>query len=489
MFPFAFLAENQHLGLTEIVPPAQPSFTVVQTNELEKPGNFIQPESFVLTVGAAFRDREEDLHNYIAHLAGKGAVAIGFGISSVFDAVPEAVVDSVREQGIGLFEVSRPVPFSRILSAVNDERHRRTTAEQQQRDHAQQLLLQAQEKLTRTATSGELRALTRDAAEALEARVRIKDPNGRLLAEQVSRSFNAMKKTYSSSYKISSETQQPYTVEVTSTRAITDEDRSLIRHYAGLAATLLARPAQLRRIHNQLNSFALRLQLGINDGADDSSDLYADTLDSPLDADGFTRPIVIAAQSRLAMQTVWEKLDREAQQRDELLHALNISEAAFLLAVRPEASVRSVLDDLGEHSDRVRIAVGSPVQLKQLTLEQIDQLALRTKTLKPGDVAQTNDSGLPWLREPGVAEALAARYEEIFGRLVSYDAAHGTDYEITLAQYLRHSAQLGGTAEALGVHRHTVRTRIAKIQKLCEISLDNPAHFSEAYLAMTAFAP
>ena len=133
--------------------------------------------------------------------------------------------------------------------------------------------------------------------------------------------------------------------------------------------------------------------------------------------------------------------------------------------------------------------MGSPVQLKQLTREQIDQLALRTKTLKPGDVAQTNDSGLPWLREPGVAEALAARYEEIFGRIASYDAAHGTDYEITLAQYLRHSAQLGGTAEALGVHRHTVRTRIAKIQKLCEISLDNPAHFSEAYLAMTAFAP
>ena len=483
MFPFSFLTKYSGLGVTEILPAPTASFSVVQVNELEAPEHFIQPESFVLTVGAAFRDRAGDLPTYIQHLADQGAIAIGFGISDVYDEIPQQVLDAARAHNLGLYEVSRPVPFSRIISAVYEEQHRRSTAEQQQRAYAQQQLLQSQENLTRTAISGDIKAVTNDVAEALEARVAISDPNGRVVAEQVSRRFNAMKKTYSSSYKISSDTQRPYTVDVTSTRVITGEDRSLIRHYAGLAATLLSRPTQLRRAHNQLNSFALRLQLGIKD----DEAIYADTVDAPVDADGFVRPIVIATQSRRAMATVLETLDRQAHKRDQLLHALHLTETAFVLVVRPEVIVRNVLDDLGEHASRVRIAAGSPVVLAGLTPEHVDQLEARTRTLRPGDVSYTNDSTLPWLHEPAVTQALAARREEIFGRLASHDAAHGTDLEKTLGVFLRHSAQLANTADALGVHRHTVRTRIEKIQNLCEISLDNPAHFSEAYLAMTAF--
>ena len=103
-------------------------------------------------------------------------------------------------------------------------------------------------------------------------------------------------RTHTTSYKISSETQQPYTVDVTSTRVITGEDRSLIRHYAGLAATLLSRPAQLRRVHNQINSYALRIQLGIKN----AEELYADVgvellgvLDSQLDAQGIGVDLVV----------------------------------------------------------------------------------------------------------------------------------------------------------------------------------------------------
>lgn len=483
MFPFSFLTKNSRLGVTEIISAPTASFSVVQTNELEAPEHFIRPESFVLTVGAAFRDRCEELPAYIQHLAEQGAVAVGFGISDVFGSVPEPVIDSARKHNIGLYEVARPVPFSRIVSAVYEEQHRRSTAEQHQRAYAQQQLLQAQEKLTRTAISGDMKALTRDVAESLEARVAISDANGRIIAEQVARSYNAMKKTHTTSYKISSETQQPYIVHVTSTRVITGEDRSLIRHYAGLAATLLSRPAQLRRVHNQINSYALRIQLGIKN----AEELYADSVDAPVDADGFARPIVIATQSRRAMQTVLDTLDRHAHNRDQLLHALRLTETTFLLVVRPEINIRHILDDLGEHSSRVRIAAGSPVVLAGLTPEHVGQLEARTRTLRPGDVSQTSDTNLPWLHEPAVAQALAARREEIFGRLNSYDAAHGTELEKTLAVFLRHSAQLANTADALGVHRHTVRTRIEKIQHMCEISLDNPAHFSEAYLAMTAF--
>ena len=153
MFSFAFLADNQHLGLTEIVAPPKPSFTVVQINELETPGSFIQPKSFVLTVGAAFRDNPDGLRGHIEHLAQQGAVAVGFGISTVFGRIPDAVVDAARENNVGLFEVSRPVPFATILSAVHEEQHRRSTAEQEKSAYLHQQLLHSQEKLTQTATA------------------------------------------------------------------------------------------------------------------------------------------------------------------------------------------------------------------------------------------------------------------------------------------------------------------------------------------------
>lgn len=479
---FSWLLGDRTLGLTEVFPSAQATFSVVQINELEAPGSFIQPDSFVLTVGAAFRGREPDLAGYVAHLAQQGAVAVGFGISSVFGEIPQTVIDSAREHGVGLYEVSRPVPFARILSAVHEEQNRRLIATEQQRARAQHKLLSAQEKLTRTAISGDLAALTADVAEVLEAHVLIKDPALRLLERSTAHGFDPKKQTYFSSYKISTAAHRPYMVEVTSTRVITDEARSLIRHYAGLAATLLARPAQLRRVHNQLNSFALRIQLGLGD----ETELFSETVNKPTDSDGFTRPVVIAAQSQRALRTVLTALDHAAAERDELLHTLHVAEAKLLLVVHPDVTLRNVLNDLGEHRKRVRVASGSPVLLTRLSPEHVSHLVARTRTLAPGDATSTSDSALPWLREPAVNRALSARRTEIFGRLNSYDAAHGTDYEKTLAIYLRHGGHIAHSADALGAHRHTVRTRIEKIQKLCEINLDNPAHFSEAFLAMTA---
>ncbi|WP_288832677.1 helix-turn-helix domain-containing protein [uncultured Corynebacterium sp.] len=43
--------------------------------------------------------------------------------------------------------------------------------------------------------------------------------------------------------------------------------------------------------------------------------------------------------------------------------------------------------------------------------------------------------------------------------------------------------QLAQTAEALGIHRHTARNRIARIQELCDVDLSDPATFAEIFFA------
>ncbi|WP_230471764.1 helix-turn-helix domain-containing protein [Corynebacterium fournieri] len=85
-----------------------------------------------------------------------------------------------------------------------------------------------------------------------------------------------------------------------------------------------------------------------------------------------------------------------------------------------------------------------------------------------------------------MAEALVAQRRELFGVLEAEDAARNTDYARTLSVFLQHGGQLAHTADALGVHRHTVRSRMARIQKLCGIDLSDPATFAEAFFAATA---
>ena len=70
--------------------------------------------------------------------------------------------------------------------------------------------------------------------------------------------------------------------------------------------------------------------------------------------------------------------------------------------------------------------------------------------------------------------------------LETEDTKHQTDYARTLAVFLQQGGQLGHTAEALGIHRHTARSRIARIQELCGIDLSDPATFAEAFFAATA---
>ena len=86
---FSWLVNNRPLALVQLVAPGSATFSVVQPSELEDASEFIQPHSLVLTVGIAFKDREEHLAAYIDHLADAGAVAVGFGTGLIFQAVPD----------------------------------------------------------------------------------------------------------------------------------------------------------------------------------------------------------------------------------------------------------------------------------------------------------------------------------------------------------------------------------------------------------------
>lgn len=78
--------------------------------------------------------------------------------------------------------------------------------------------------------------------------------------------------------------------------------------------------------------------------------------------------------------------------------------------------------------------------------------------------------------------SLDARAEETYSRLLTYDQQHGTELAPTLAAYLHSGSLIAATSELLGVHRHTVRTRLARIAEVCEVDLSSPVVCAELLL-------
>ena len=473
---FTWLLHKPELALRQVAAPSAGSFALAQTNELEDATEFIQPDSLVLTVGIAFKDNQSDLGRYVDHLADAGAVAIGFGTGLTFATIPEQVVTTTRRRGIGLFEVPRQIPFISILTAIHQEQRRRAQLEQQR-------LIDDQERLTRAAIAGSLDMLVSVAADLLDAGVRINGPGAAPVASAESAGYERAvkdgKRLRTSTHRLVSGPQRPYSLEVTSAQR---PPAALLRHCAGLADMLLARPAELRAARNELNAFALSARFGLGDEAA----LLPRGFDTPIDDSGLTRPAVITADRRRALEQARSALDTAADTHGHFLYAAPLDRLSMVVLVHPDQDGAELLAALGPTAQRVRVAVSRPLPAADLDAAHIRALKSRCGVLALGDSALPGSSRASWLTEPAVAEALRAQRKELFGVLETEDAERHTDYARTLTVFLQHGGQLAQTAEALGIHRHTARSRIARIQELCGIDLADPATFAEAFFAATS---
>ncbi len=79
----------------------------------------------------------------------------------------------------------------------------------------------------------------------------------------------------------------------------------------------------------------------------------------------------------------------------------------------------------------------------------------------------------------------AARLGDVLDALRDADGAHGPLLQ-TLRAYLAEHGALGSTAAALGVHRQTLASRLARIEELTGLSLASPDDRTAAWLAVRA---
>ncbi|MFC0848218.1 MULTISPECIES: PucR family transcriptional regulator [Streptomyces] len=112
--PLAALLARPDLGLRQIAGPPDAVVHWVHASEMADPYPYLLGGELLLTAGVQLTDPER----YAARVAQAGAAALGFGLAPVYDTVPAALVAACERHGLPLVEVPPPTTFTAIARAV-----------------------------------------------------------------------------------------------------------------------------------------------------------------------------------------------------------------------------------------------------------------------------------------------------------------------------------------------------------------------------------
>ncbi|MEV6791526.1 PucR family transcriptional regulator [Streptomyces sp. NPDC051320] len=114
--PLAALLGRRDLGLRHLAGPAADDSAVhwVHTSEMADPYPYLLGGELLLTAGVQLSDPDR----YVARIVAAGGAALGFGVTPVYDTVPAALAEACDRHGLPLVEVPPGTPFTAVARAV-----------------------------------------------------------------------------------------------------------------------------------------------------------------------------------------------------------------------------------------------------------------------------------------------------------------------------------------------------------------------------------
>ena len=463
----------------------------VHSSDLADPTPFLTEDVVLLTTGTQFGDPRVTADDYVARLRARGVRALGFGTEVVRDGIPTALLDACGEAGLALFEVPYRTPFIAVARAAAEAVAARTYA---RRTWA----LAAQRSLA-------LAALRPDGFDATLA--------------ELARQLGAWVGLYDAA-GVRTHAHGDPAVDAATRSAIDAEASVVLRRGAGTGAAvrLGAHPVSLQT----LGSGGRRGVLAV----------------AGVDLDQEARGVVtaVAATAGLALEQrrltagAWSRLrgalvDLLAAGHVDLVrtvatdawadfpsepYAIGLGDATTPSGARElldqyagagrlfygrdddgvllvvTAADRAVLDDIAERMPW-RLGVADAPTDRDVPAARERARAARVHATTghavhiddaPGDLVADLASGAG----AGIARA---RAEAALEPLRAHDRRTGAALEATLVAWLEHDGAHEATARTLGVHRHTVRTRIAAAQRLLGRDLSSFSARASVWLALT----
>lgn len=460
----------------------------VHSSDLADPTPFLAEDLALLTTGTQF-DRDSDIDLYVGRLADRGVVGLGFGTEVHRPGIPDDLIEACARRGMPLFEVPYRTPFIAVARAHSEAIAAQAYARRSWAlDTQRALALAALRPRGLDATLAELGrrlgvwAGMFDATGALvhahprdSLRAAVLAELGDRVGEVLTRGLEA-----GQSLAVGGQTFMLFTVGrggqlrgviALAIDALDSEARTVVTSVIAMAGLALEQSEQLARSRRRLHAQLLGSLL-----ADDPS-LARRVLGSIPPA-----PVVVAVTGDAPAGAITDWWERR---RSEHGTASFVAESDDGLTMCVSAADEPLLDEVAARFG-IRIGASGPEPYDVFSRAHAQALTALRQRSDAGVSKYADAVGSSILSALATDEARLVA-ESRLAPLRDQDARTGGDLEGTLRTWLEHDAKAEAAAAALGVHRHTLRSRIAQAGALLDIDLSSfPARAELWTLLQTA---
>ncbi|BBX31127.1 CdaR family transcriptional regulator [Mycolicibacterium mageritense DSM 44476 = CIP 104973] len=466
--------------------------------ELTDPSPWLSGGELVMTTGLHLSESPAEQRDYVQRIVESGSTAIAFDTGVRFREVPPAVVAAGDEFGIPVLAVSPETPFIAISRAVIDE----ITADQVR---LVQKVVQGQENLARVTMRGGIPALVDTLSSALNCTACVLDRSRVVLAESgvgttelvervqeqldkdqkrrrgVSRVLVDDRGTLTIQQVPGADEKQGY-LAVASADPLDASDRLLVGHALALLSIELAKPARVIDAEQ-------RLRTGVTEALFEGGLDVDSTL---LRYFGFAPDVSVVAAVFTDVGPALPAQHQLAAALDGQPYLMAGNGDGVAVVVHADGADRLLQQVYTRARTGLRRAinagVGAPASIGNagLSLQQ---------ALSAVRVAEANGHRLVGFEELGTFSLLLSTQPETvlrsianrsLGVLDDYDRDNGAKLVQSLESFLHHNGHWESAAVELGVHRHTLRGRMARVVELLGRDLDSAHTRSELWIALKA---
>lgn len=486
----AWLLAQSELGLRLVTDvPTTAEFTWAHAIEVSDPAPWLSGGELVLTTGLQLTRSTAKQRAYAERIADAGVAGIGFGVGVRFDEIPEPFVEACAERDLALMEVPLPTPFIAVTQAVA-----RRVSEQEVESLHQALTYQR--RITRAAVRGGLTGLVGVLSRELRCEPVVLDEYGAVMASATrdERLLEVVRTEWQEHARgarrgtVGTKTERG-TMEIQSLRgrsavvgwlavhhrtAPSATDRLLLNQAAGLITLQLDWPAELIASYHALGGTLLDLVL--------HPDQRAASLVRHLHHFGFvpTDPVMLAvitaSRSRTTrlLQVVTDRL--EATARPHVVTRLDGGVAALL----PAADAPRLVEVLEQAAEVA--GVGKTVIGVSGSLPQTDLAPALASAEQAASAARQARHTVGWFDDLTLGavienEAIRSQIWTLAGpallELERGASTRETELVPSLEAFLHHNGSWEAASRALGVHRQTLRARMARVEELTGLTLDS----------------
>lgn len=485
----------------------------VHTSELDDPTPYLEGGELLLTTGLKLGPSADELRSYVHRLADAGVAAIGFGVGLTYAEVPEALVEAAAERGLPLLRVPQPTPFIALSKTVTAA----LAAEQYQ---AVTISAEAQQEFTRAALGKDgPTAVVRALARRLGGWAALYDASGELAAaapdwaaRRARRLRPEVERLRTTPAPASAALQGdgdgdagegcPDWVVLQSLGAdrrargylavgtegrLTPTERYVVNAAVALLTLTLERSRELRRAEERMAAALLRLLLA---GEAETARDVATPLFGGLPADPLRLLLAAPAEREEApaagdpLALLADRVEQAAARGGERVLVSLAEGRLVLLATDGGAAYRAGVEAAAEVPG-LAVGVSSPsepggVGAARAQAERALAVALRGGRPLVEHEEVGAGSLVPLLSD----EAVRAYAEGLLRPLREHDASARGDLVASLRAWLSRHGQWDAAAADLGVHRHTLRYRIRRVEELLGRSLDDTDVRMELWFAL-----